>query len=422
MSSRTLSFLVLCLIATSLAHAEEVSELDRPRMTPLPKDLKPFQYQKAKVPFYPAGGKRRGDGKWEQMQLPLEAGESVRHISVPEGFRVELFAADPDIGKVICMNWDADGRLWVAETVDYPNERKDGDKGRDRLRILEDRDGDGRADRFTVFADKLSIPTSLLFSRGGVIVHQAPQTLFLVDHDGDDRVDERRVLFSGWKTFDTHAGPSNLRYGLDNWIWGMQGYAGFDSRIGGKHHKFRMGFYRFKPDVSEMEFLRATNNNTWGLGFSEEGIAFASTANNNPSVYLPIPNRYYEKVKGWKFDRLGGIANHALFKPITEKVRQVDVHGGYTSAAGHALYTARTYPRDYWNRRAFVCGPTGHLVGTFTLRREGSDFKSSNTFNLMASDDEWTAPIIAEVGPDGCVWISDWYNYIVQHNPTPAGL
>ena len=101
-------------------------------------------------------------------------------------------------------------------------------KGRDRIVICEDTDGDGRADKFTVFAEKLSIPTSLTFYRGGVIVHAGAETIFLKDTDGDDKADVRNVLFSGWSTGDTHGGPSNLQYGLDNWIWGMQGYTGFD--------------------------------------------------------------------------------------------------------------------------------------------------------------------------------------------------
>jgi putative heme-binding domain-containing protein len=103
-------------------------------------------------------------------------------------------------------------------------------------------------------------------------------------------------------------------------------------------------------------------------------------------------------------------------------VRQVDHHGGYTAAAGHALYTARAYPRQYWNQTAFVCEPTGHLVGTFVLERDGADVRSTNPANLLASDDEWVAPIMAEVGPDGHVWVIDWYNFIVQHNPTPRGF
>ena len=232
----------------------------------------------------------------------------------------------------------------------------------------------------------------------------------------------RKVLFTGWATNDTHAGPSNLLYGLDNWLYGIVGYAGFEGTVGGEKHSFRQGFYRFRPDGSKLEFLRSTNNNTWGVGFSEEGLLFGSTANGNPSVYLPIPNRYYETVRGWSSSVLGGIADDNKFHPITDKVRQVDHHGGFTAAAGHALYTARTYPREYWNRTAFVTEPTGHLLATFTLQHDGADFRSRNAWNLLASDDEWCAPIMAEVGPDGHVWVIDWYSFIVQHNPTPAGF
>jgi hypothetical protein len=225
-----------------------------------------------------------------------------------------------------------------------------------------------------------------------------------------------------------------LHYGFDNWVYGIVGYSGFEGEVGGEHVSFRAGFYRFKlappqggqngdePGVSKLEFLRSTNNNSWGVGFSEEGVLFGSTANGNPSVYLPIPNRFYEAVRGWSSTVLGGIAGNPKFSPITDKVRQVDFHGAFTAAAGHALYTARTYPREYWNRAAFVNEPTGHLIATFLISPAGSDFRSRIAWNLLASDDEWTAPILAEVGPDGNVWVIDWYNYIVQHNPTPAGF
>jgi hypothetical protein len=166
--------------------------------------------------------------------------------------------------------------------------------------------------------------------------------------------------------------------------------------------RFSQGFYRFDTDGTNLEFIRSTSNNTWGIGFSDEGIVFGSTANGCPSVYMPIPNRYYESVGGWSPGVLRMISPNFRFQAITEKVRQVDFHGGYTAAAGHALYTARAYPKEYWNRTAFVTEPTGHIVGTFVLEPNGADFKSNNTFNLLASDDEWTAPIMAEVGPDGC--------------------
>src|SRR5262249_17669942 len=404
-----------------------------PKMTELRKDVEPFKYTEAKVPFY--SGKKGGQTEKTTMQLPLESAESMKHMVHPVDFDLKLFTSDPQIKRPICINWDERGRLWIAETVDYPNERKPEGEGRDRIVICEDTDGDGVADKFTVFADKLSIPTSFTFYKDGIIVTQAPHTLFLRSTKGDDVCDERKILFTGWNTYDTHAGPSNLQWGFDNWIYGIVGYSGFTGTVGGERHSFKQGFFRFKVEdksgdgsakpqaaVTKLEFLRSTNNNSWGVGFSEDGLLFGSTANGNPSVYLPIPNRYYEQVRGWSSKVLGGIAGNAPMHPITDKVRQVDFHGRFTAGAGHALYTARTYPKEYWNRTAFVCEPTGHLVATFVLDRQGADFKSLNAWNLLASDDEWCAPIMAEVGPDGNVWIIDWYNYIVQHNPTPIGF
>ncbi len=399
-----------------------------PEMTKQRKDVEPFEYIDVgpKIPNYrPGAAWGTQDEPRTMMQKPLSPEESLKHIVTPVGFHVELFASEPDLGgKPICMAWDERGRLWLAETYDYPNEMQRDGAGRDRIRICEDTDGDGRADKFTVFAEELSIPTTLTFARGGLIVQNARETLFLKDTDGDDVADERQVLFTGWAMGDTHGGVSNFRYGLDNWIWAMQGYNNSAPVVNGERQPvFRQGFFRFKPDGSELEFLRSTDNNTWGLGLSEAGIVFGSTANRNPSVYMPIPNRYYEGVRGWRPSLvLRMISDTYRFDPITENVRQVDQHGGYTAGAGHALYTAREYPQEYWNRVAFVNGPTGHLVGAFVIDSEGADYHTTSPFNLFASDDEWTAPIAAEVGPDGNVWVLDWYNYIVQHNPTPRGF
>ena len=387
--------------------------------------LPPFSYDEstAEIPNYLPGRQWGTQGEAiHKMQKPLAPAESIKHLVVPPGFEPRLFAAEPEIYKPLCMAWDHRGRLWIAESSDYPNiKRRDG-QGRDRISILEDTDGDGRADAFKVFAEGLNIPTSLVCHDGGVIILQAPDTLFLKDTDGDGKADLRKVLFTGWGIGDTHAGPSNLRWGLDNWVWGIVGYSAFRGKVGGESHAFGQGLYRFKPDGSKLEFVRSTSNNSWGVGFSEDGLVFGSTANGCPSVYMPIPNRYYEAVRGRTPLRLEGIAASNRFYPVTEKVRQVDYHGGFTAAAGHALYTARTYPRHYWNQTAFVAEPTGHLLATFTLERRGSDFADYYGWNLLASDDEWTAPISAEVGPDGHVWVIDWYNYIVQHNPTPQGF
>ncbi|TWT93724.1 PVC-type heme-binding CxxCH protein [Neorhodopirellula pilleata] len=423
-----------------------------PEMTSLPGGEKPFTFTDvgAKIPNYTAGQKWGEQGAPKTlMQDPLPPQESAKRYVTPQDMRVELWAAEGDLGgKPIAMTWDERGRLWVCETMDYPNELQPKGRGRDRIRICEDTNHDGVADKFTLFAEGLSIPTTLVCYRGGVIVQDGPETIYLKDIDGDDQADFRQSLITGWAIGDTHGGVSNFQYGLDNWIWGMQGYNASTPVINGeKQQSFRQGFWRFRvtadpkgevetigrvagdADFSEhtlrvekIEFMRATNNNTWGLGITEEGLIFGSTANHNPSNFLTIPNRYYEQVRGWSPSTLSMISDTYKFDPITPNVRQVDHHGGYTAAAGHSIYTARKYPQAWWNRTAFVCGPTGHLVGTFVLTPDGAGFKSTSPFNLVASDDEWAAPIMAEVGPDGFVWVLDWYNYIVQHNPTPHGF
>ncbi len=167
--------------------------------------------------------------------------------------------------------------------------------------------------------------------------------------------------------------------------------------------------------------MRSSNNNTWGLGLTEDNLIIGSTANGNARAHA-IPNCYYEAVNGWSAARLETIADSQRFHPITDKVRQVDFTGRYTAGSGSAIYTARSFPKEYWNRAQFVAEPTGHLLGLFFIERRGADFVAHNARNFAASDDEWTSPIYGEVGPDGALWVVDWYNYIIQHNPVPRGF
>ncbi len=440
-----------------------------PEMTTLAKDLPPFTYTEVgdKIPNYTPSKNWGTQGKpITTMQNPLPPQESLQHYVTPKDFQMKLWATEQDVakgaseyaglaGKPLAMNWDHRGRLWLCESIDYPNELQPPGKGRDRIRICEDTDHNGTADKFTVFATNLSIPTAIVCYRDGALVQDGQTTIYLKDTNGDDVADFRQELITGWAIGDTHGGVSNFQYGLDNWIWGMQGYNDSHPVINGeKQQGFRQGFWRFAVEpapssetapvykldqgvaqskrssefdthairVSKLEFIRSTDNNTWGLGISEEGLIFGSTANGNPSDFMPIPNRYYERVNGWSPATLHSIADSDKFRAVTPNVRQVDHHGGYTAAAGHALYTARRYPSSWWNRLSFVCEPTGHLIGTFVLDRNGAGYRSTSPFNLIASDDEWASPTMAEVGPDGNMWIIDWYNFIVQHNPTPQGF
>ena len=391
-------------------------------------DLKPqaFSYREANLPNYE---KRPGA---QQEQLPLSPEESIKHIQVPVDFTLDLFAHEPNVMHPIAMSWDERGRLYVLVTKDYPNERKPSGAGlpggSDTIVICEDTDGDGKADKFTNFAEGLSIPTGMVFANGGLIVSQAPHILFLRDTNGDDKADEKKILYTGFGTFDTHAGPSNLHYGFDNWIWGCVGYSGFNGKgtADADSLKFGQALFRFKPDGSHIEYMTSTSNNTWGMGFDETGNVFGSTANNSHGWYMAIPNSAYHARPG-SMNGSRSTDTHKDMKPITEKVRQVDVFGGFTAAAGHNFYTARAFPKAYWNQVAFVSEPTGHILHQNRMKKTGTDFAdveptNETGFNLMAGADEWFAPVFAETGPDGAVWVADWYSYIIQHNPVPEGF
>jgi azurin len=164
---------------------------------------------------------------------------------------------------------------------------------------------------------------------------------------------------------------------------------------------------------------------------SETFDVFGSTANNDPSFYVAIPNRYFDGVEGLPMPPGGGRGVGAGYQSaaqfynahfVTPYIRQVDVFGGYTAAAGHQLYTARAFPKPYWNRIAFITEPTAHLIGQGIIEKRGAGFVTRDGWNLLAGAEEWVAPVQAQVGPDGAVWVADWYNFIAQHNPTPQNF
>jgi hypothetical protein len=364
----------------------------------------------------------------DTAQAPLEPEDSYPLMTLRPGFRVEPFAAEPMIRRIIDFTWDERGRMWAIETNDYPNTLlPDGERGNDRVLILEDANRDGRADRVQVFADGLNLATSLVFAGGGLIVAQPPHILWFRDTNGDDRADERRILFSGWPREDTHGSVSNLRYGFDNHVWGSVGYNGFRGEVGGVAFGrgagrilLGAGYFRFAPDGASLDYVARTSNNTWGLGLSEEGDVFGSTANRSASQYVHIPGRFYRDLIG-QTPTLRSIADREDVFPLRQ-IYQVDQFGLYTAGTGHEVYTARAFPREYWNRMAFVADPTAHLVGMFELIPDGGGFRAKNRWSLMATRDGWQAPVQVKVGPDGAVWVSDFYTLITQHNPTPEDM
>jgi putative membrane-bound dehydrogenase-like protein len=352
------------------------------------------------------------------FQKPFSVKGSMERTQVAADLKLVLFAAEPDIMKPIAFAWDARGRLWVAETRDYPHGvMEDQQKGNDSIKICEDTDGDGKADKFTVFADKLNIPTSLVFANGGVIVAQSPNFVFLKDTDGDDKADVRQVIMTGWGIRDTHAQASSLSYGYDNWLRGAVGYSGFAGEVGGEKKNFAMGSYRFTADGAKLEFLHQFSNNTWGYGANAAGDSFGGTANNAPIFFGGIPATAWAKGSRGMSAKKINVVDKA--HTITPNFRQVDVMGGYTAAAGATFIYSPHLP-ERLQGKAMVCEPTMKLIGLMDVQPAGAGYVAKDGYSLVASSDEWMSPVFAEVGPDGAIWFADWQNFIIQHNPTPS--
>jgi len=351
------------------------------------------------------------------LQLPLSVKGSMERTQVPADCELKLFAAEPDIAKPIAFAWDERGRCWVVETRDYPHGISENGEGQDSVKICEDTDGDGQADKFTVFADKLNLPTGIVFARKGIIVAAPPKFIYLQDTDGDDKADKREVIIDCWGIRDTHAQASSLHYGFDNWIYGCVGYSGIEGYVGGKQHQFAMGTYRFKPDGSALEFLHQFTNNAWGHSYNDAGDQFGGTANGAPIFFGGIPaTAYAEGSRGMTAKKINVVDT---CHTITPNFRQVDVFGGYTAAAGSNFIYSDALPKRFQGM-AMVCEPTMKVVALMDVQPDGAGYKALDAFNIYASSDEWNSPVHAEVGPDGAVWVADFQNFIIQHNPTPS--
>src|SRR5687768_3615790 len=403
----------------------------------------PLQRQPGEVPNY----ERRPEPI--KYQLPLSPKDSMRYTQVPADFDLQLFAAEPDVVKPVYMAWDERGRAWVVEALDYPHGLvSESESGKATVKICEDTNGDAKADKFTIFADKLNLPTALVFVNGGIIVSEARHMLFLKDTNGDDEADVREALLPGWGVGDSHAMQSSLARGFDNWLYGAVGYSNFRGKVAGKDLQFGQGIFRFKADGSALQFLHQFNNNTWGFGLNAAGDVFGSTANGNPSFYGYLPAHILNPTQpglgrrggngfrpGYRLDgdnagdgatanvrRLPSaksLAPGMRMHPNTPNVRMVDNFGGYTAGSGHAFMISDALPPRL-QAKALVTEPTAKLIGIMDVQRDGAGYKALDGFNLLASTDEWMSPIFADIGPDGAVWVIDFYSFIIQHNPTPS--
>jgi putative membrane-bound dehydrogenase-like protein len=378
---------------------------------------------------------------------PTAPAQAAAKIEVHPEFQLSLVAAEPLINKVMNVDWDEKGRLWVCETPEYPNGRrvpnsppwKDSGSLRgakvdrpaeDRISILTDTDGDGIMDRKQVFADGLELVTSFVFHKRGVIAAASPDIWYLEDTNGDDVADKRTKLYTGLGANDTHAVINNLRWGLDGWIYATHGYSRGDVTSPDGAKKFGpdgSGVVRFRPDGSAFEQYSSRSGNTWGLEITWGGEVFWTQPTSGTVLFhtvLPESVLAQGKLPGtnsWK----GMISNQRTYPLMTwpeQAYVQIDQVGRFTAAAGCAVYEGGAWP-EKWNASYFTGEATLNLVHHQFLRPDGVSYttekeKGREETEFIRSNDLWFRPIETRIGPDGALYVVDFYNQAVIHNDT----
>jgi len=317
-------------------------------------------------------------------------------FQVAEGFEVNLFAADPQIAKPIQMNFDSRGRLWIVSSEVYP-QIKPGQEANDRVLILEDKDGDGVSDQTTVFADGLLIPTGIEPGDGGAYVANSTELLHFRDVDGDGRADERRVILSGFGTEDTHHILHTLRWGPDGMLYFNQSIY-IHSHIETPHGVRRLnggGIWQFRPETMKLEVIARGFINSWGHHFDEWGQQFATDGAGGEGINYVLPGAAYVTAVG-----------------VPRLVK--GLNPGSPKYCGLEVLSGSHLPEE-WRGNLLTNDFRGHRVCRFVISEDGAGFAAREQPELIKTTHVAFRPIDIKMGPDGAIYIADWYNPIIQH-------
>lgn len=376
--------------------------------------------------------------------------QAVAKMTVPEGFTVEIVASEPQIMNPVAMCIDEKGRFWVTESFEYP--RREPGPGKDRIKVLEDTDQDGKVDKVTVFAEGLNIPSGINVGHGGVWVANAPDLLFMEDTDGDLKADKTTVLLTGWGRDDTHELPNSLTWGPDGWLYGLNGVFNFSHVKYGKDNPnlaknpdhpgwpVTCAVWRINPHTKEFDIFAEGTSNPWGIAINDEGELFLSACVIDHFWHI-TQTGYYIRQGGpypphtWP---IGSIVQHqhqkAAYCGITwfdsdaypEEYRKVfymgNIHGGCINAditePHGSTYKGKPHP-------GFTPKPGAFEGDEFHTARKTGDEKNPKLADLLTANDPWFMPVVQKTGPDGCLYILDWYDryHCYQDaNADPAGI
>jgi putative membrane-bound dehydrogenase-like protein len=360
---------------------------------------------------------------------PLPPAEAPRHMTLPAGFRATLFAGEPDVVQPIAFTFDDRGRLWVVESLTYPDWTTE-KEGHDRVLIFEDTDGDGRFDKRTVFWDKGANLSGIQVGFGGVWLCATPYLLFLPDRDGDDRPDgPPEVLLDGWDLKAKHNVFNGLQWGPDGWLYGLNGISS-NSRVGkpGTPDRDRVALncavWRYHPTRHVFEVVASGTTNPWGLDWDDYGEMFITNCVID-HLWHVVPGAHYERMFGqdlnphvyqlmksccdhihwaggpWQSSR-GGVGAHSDF-------------GGGHAHAGCMVYLGDNFPAEYRNS-VFMCNLHGNRLNRDLLERRGPGYVAHHGPDFLLAHDPWFRGLGVQYGPDGGVYVSDWTDTGECHN------
>jgi putative membrane-bound dehydrogenase-like protein len=355
-------------------------------------------------------------------------GEAVQRMHVPPGFRVQLVACEPELRQPVTMSFDDRGRLWVIQYLQYPHPAglkpvkvdqylrtvydqipeppPKGPRGADKITIFEDTHGDGRFRKVKDFVTGLNLASGMALGRGGVYVAQPPYLLFYPDRNGDDIPDgDPEVLLSGFGMQDAHAFPNSLQWGPDGWLYGAQGST-VTSHIRGI--TFQQGIWRYHPITKEFELFAEGGGNTWGLDFDAHGNAIAGTNFGNVICLHQVQGAYYVK----NFSKHGELQNPYAFGYF-DHVPYKGFKGGHVTCGG-ILYGGGTFPTEF-DQAYIAANPLANAIYWHRLEPKGSSFTAHFGGDLLLGNDTWFRPVDLLVGPDGSLFVADWYDKRINH-------
>ncbi|MCH2375061.1 MAG: dehydrogenase, partial [Planctomycetes bacterium] len=372
--------------------------------------------------------RRRGD------RDPLSPIQAVKAFQVAPDLKIEIALSEPHVRQPLFLSFDERGRLWVLEYLQYPDptglEAISRDKylrtvydkvpappprhvrGRDRISIHEDSDGDGVYDRHTTFVDGLNIATSFARGRGGVFVLNPPYLLFYADGNNDDIPDgDPEVLLEGFGLEDTHSVVSNLRWGPDGWLYAAQGstVTGNVKRPGGALARRSMGqlIWRYHPEWRRYEVFAEGGGNTFDVEIDAKGRVYSGTNGGNARGFHYVQGGY-----SWKgFGKHGALSNPYAFGYFEHMLHEGDRN---RFAQAFCIYEGGLYPPEL-NGRIIAPNSLHNVVWASQLKRDTSTFRTVDEANMVESDDRWFRPVFAGLGPDGCVYLADWYDTRLSH-------